>query len=146
MSTAHRVPRNTSASTNQQIQEEIGDRVEWYAAHRSQIGPRLKQLDAEWDIERTLELNASALAFTGVLLGTTLDKRFYVLPAIVTAFLFQHAVQGWCPPLPLLRAIGFRTAREIEIERNALKALRGDYKINRRVNGSSRNALNAAKT
>lgn len=146
MSTAHRVPRNTSPAANRQIQDEIEDRVEWYAAHRLQIGPRLKQLDAEWDVERTLELNASALAFTGVLLGTTLDKRFYVLPAIVTAFLFQHAVQGWCPPLPLLRAIGFRTAREIEIERNALKALRGDYGGNRSVQGSALNALNAAKT
>lgn len=146
MSTAHRVSRNTNRDANQQIEEEIEERVEWYAAHRSQIAARLKQLDAEWDIERTLELNASALAFTGVLLGTTLDKRFYLLPAVVTAFLFQHAVQGWCPPLPVLRAIGFRTAREIEIERNALKALRGDYGGNRRVNGSARNALDAAKT
>jgi len=45
----------------------------------------------------------------------------------VTAFLLQHAVQGWCPPLPVLRRLGFRTAREIEVERNALKALRGDF-------------------
>jgi hypothetical protein len=45
----------------------------------------------------------------------------------VTAFLFQHAVQGWCPPVPILRRLGFRTVTEIEQERHALKALRGDF-------------------
>ena len=54
------------------------------------------------------------------------DRRWLVLPGIVAAFLFQHAVQGWCPPLPLLRRLGFRTATEIGQERYALKALRGD--------------------
>ena len=46
---------------------------------------------------------------------------------MVTAFLFQHAVQGWCPPIAVLRRLGVRTAREIEVERIALKALRGDF-------------------
>jgi hypothetical protein len=46
---------------------------------------------------------------------------------MVAAFLFQHAIQGWCPPVPILRRMGFRTASEIEQERQALKALRGDF-------------------
>ncbi len=49
-------------------------------------------------------------------------------PAAVAGFLFQHAVQGWCPPVPLFRRLGFRTAREIDHERYALKALRGDFR------------------
>ncbi len=72
-----------------------------------------------------LEANAATLAFAGVALGATVDKRWLALPALVTAFLFQHAVQGWSPPLPILRRLGFRTAREIDEERYALKALRG---------------------
>jgi hypothetical protein len=48
-------------------------------------------------------------------------------PALVTAFLFQHAMQGWCPPVPILRRLGFRTADEIGKERMALKAVRGDF-------------------
>jgi hypothetical protein len=39
----------------------------------------------------------------------------------------MHAVQGWCPPVPVLRRLGFRTASEIDHERYALKALRGDF-------------------
>ena len=92
------------------------------------ISNRLRALDEEWDIERAIECNASALAFTGVAIAATSDdRRWLILPAMVTAFLFQHAIQGWCPPVPILRNFGFRTASEIEEERQALKALRGDY-------------------
>jgi hypothetical protein len=45
----------------------------------------------------------------------------------VFAFFAQHALQGWCPPVPVMRRLGVRTAREIERERYALKALRGDF-------------------
>ncbi len=48
-------------------------------------------------------------------------------PGLVTGFFFQHALQGWCPPLPILRRMGFRTSADINEERNALKALRGDF-------------------
>ncbi len=50
-----------------------------------------------------------------------------VLPIVVAGFLLQHAVSGWCPPVPLLRRAGVRTTREINQERFALKALRGDF-------------------
>jgi hypothetical protein len=55
------------------------------------------------------------------------DRRFAVIPLVVGGFLLQHAVQGWCPPLPIFRRYGFRTQYEIEQERYALKALRGDF-------------------
>jgi hypothetical protein len=45
----------------------------------------------------------------------------------VQGFFMQHALSGWCPPLPVLRRLGFRTQYEIEQERYALKALRGDF-------------------
>lgn len=126
-STVDRVPRHTSQDLNHQIEMQIADSVRGHAAHPEGIDRRLHELDREWDVERTLEANASTLAFTGVMLGAAVDKRWLALPAIVTAFLFQHAVQGWCPPLPILRRLGFRTASEIDTERYALKALRGDF-------------------
>ncbi len=61
--------------------------------------------------------------------------------ADVAGFLFQHAVQGWCPPVPILRMLGFRTSYEIEQERRALKALRGDFEG---ASGNSEKALSAA--
>jgi hypothetical protein len=126
-STVDRVPRMTSRTINRQIERDIAESVRWFARHPERIGERLSELDREWDVERTLEANASTLAFAGVVLGIAVDRRWLALPAVVTAFLFQHAIQGWCPPLPILRRLGFRTSHEIETERYALKALRGDF-------------------
>ena len=125
--TVDRVPAHTAADVNKRIHEEMAERVQYLAANPERIPQRLKELDEEWDIERAIEANASALAFTGIALGATTDRRWLILPALVTAFLFQHAVQGWCPPVPILRRLGFRTAHEIEQERHALKAIRGDF-------------------
>jgi hypothetical protein len=44
----------------------------------------------------------------------------------VQTFYLQHTLQGWCPPLPLLRRLGFRTPGEIEEERAELEALLAD--------------------
>jgi hypothetical protein len=92
------------------------------------VDRRLKELDREWDIERMLETSAASISVLGMVLGTFRRKRFFMLPVLVGGFLLQHAIQGWCPPVPILRRLGFRTQQhEIEQERFALKALRGDF-------------------
>jgi hypothetical protein len=126
-STTDRVPRHTASDVNQRIQRDIEENVRYFAAHPHQIATRLNELDHEWDIERTLEANAAIVGLTGVLSGAFVDRRLLVLPAAVMAFLLQHALQGWCPPVPFLRSRGVRTAHEINQERYALKALRGDF-------------------
>jgi hypothetical protein len=121
------VPAHTADHINQRIQRENERHVKQLADAPAGIPQRLKELDAEWDIERAIEANASIIAFAGVALGCLVHPYWLALPALVTAFLFQHAVQGWCPPVPVLRRLGFRTADEIAQERMALKALRGDF-------------------
>jgi hypothetical protein len=135
--TVNRVPLHSAASVNQRVLEQTEADVRRFGVSRASVDDRLRELDEEWDVERLLETNASALAFAGVVLGVAVDKRWLALPALVTAFLFQHAVQGWCPPLPILRRLGYRTAREIEIERVALKRLRGDFGAENFVGGGS---------
>ncbi|MDT7953858.1 MAG: hypothetical protein RQ966_20355 [Acetobacteraceae bacterium] len=126
--TTERVERHTAESVNRRISQEIERRVRRYAVHPEQIGDRLAEIDAEWDMERTLEANAATLALAGTLLGAFANKRFLLLPTLVTGFLLQHALQGWCPPVPFFRKRGVRTAAEIDRERYALKALRGDFR------------------
>jgi hypothetical protein len=120
------------------------------AAGPEAIDRRLAELDREWDIERTLEANASGAVLIGLALGTFVDRRLYALPAAVAAFLLQHALQGWCPPVPVFRRLGFRTSAEIDEERYALKALRGDFDgLDGRGDGQrsfrAREALEAAR-
>ncbi len=128
ISTKDRVPAHTAASVNEKIRSKTECSIKHFAAHPEQIGERLQELDREWDIERMIETNASALIMTGLALGATVHRRFYLLPAVIAGFLFQHAIQGWCPPVPVLRRLGFRTQNEIDAEKYALKALRGDFR------------------
>src|SRR6478672_8364660 len=100
-STVNRVPANTPHQVNRDIERQTKERLARYAeADPAQIEERLRELDREWDIERMLETNASAAVLAGVFLGATLDRRWFALPAVVGGFLLQHALQGWCPPLP----------------------------------------------
>ncbi|MEX2670666.1 MAG: DUF2892 domain-containing protein [Phycisphaeraceae bacterium] len=126
---ADRVQRHTDPKLNRQIEEETNYRITYYAHNTDEIDARLRELDQEWSIERALQANAATLALTGMCMGTTLKRRWYLLSAGVMGFLLQHAIQGWCPPVEAFRRLGFRTPSEIEQERSALKALRGDFDI-----------------
>ena len=122
--TTTRVEHNTPDRINREIQRSTDENIAFYRANPEGIGERLVELDHEWDIERTLEANAAALGLAGVALGAAVDRRWLALPATVSAFLLQHALQGWCPPVPIFRRRGVRTAREIQYERSALEAMR----------------------
>lgn len=144
-STRDRVPMNTDACINASIRRKTENNIAYFTSGGTDaITRRLAELDQEWDIERMLETNAATATLIGMTLGITVSKKWFVLPAAVAGFLLQHAVQGWCPPLPILRRMGFRTASEIDYERYALKALRGDFR-NVSEAGTAGHALAAAE-
>ena len=129
-STVDRVPANTACEYNERIRQQTEERVARIARQgRAAINQRLAELDEEWDIERRLEANFSTVVLISSVLGLTVDRRFFLLPVAAGGFLLLHALQGWCPPVPLFRAYGVRTQSEIEEERYALKALRGDFAL-----------------
>jgi len=123
-----RVPAHTPASVNQRINgRTLHDVSRFIGADPVFIDERIRELEREWDVERTLEANAAIVALAGLALGVTVDRRFLAVPAAVAGFLLQHALQGWCPPLPVLRRLGVRTSAEIHQEIIALRILRGDF-------------------
>lgn len=126
-STVERVTAHTADHVNRRIREKTRRNV----AEAMRGGPeyverRLAALDREWDIERSLEANAATVVLASFALGHSVDRRFLYLPAVVAGFLLMHALQGWCPPLPLLRRLGIRTASEIDEERRMLQTLRAN--------------------
>ena len=126
--TTERVPAHTADHVNEEIRAATEESVARVAAGGpAAIARRLEELDREWDTERTLEANAATITAVGSALALFVDRRFAVVPLVVGSFLLQHALQGWCPPLPVFRRMGVRTQTEIEQERAALKALRGDF-------------------
>lgn len=123
------VRRHTAPEITRRIDREIENSIRFHASQPpGLITARIRELDAEWDIERVLQTNAATLALTGAIVGLTVNRKALVLTCGVLGFLLQHALSGWCPPLPLLRRLGFRTRKEIDRERYALKALRGDFR------------------
>lgn len=123
-----RVRAHTDPEINDRLDaSRLEDVAALVGASPAEITRRLHELDKEWDVERTLEANAAALTLVSLLLGSTRSRGWFALSAAVPTFLLQHAVQGWCPPLALLRRLNVRTRREIDAERTALKALRGDF-------------------
>jgi len=128
MEEVDRVRRHTRRSALQRIDQQIEESIRFHSRQPEQaISERIQSLNREWSVERWIETNASVLAFSGTLLGITVNRKWLAVPLIVTGFLFQHAIQGWCPPVPVLRRLGVRTRGEIDREKYALKALRGDF-------------------
>jgi hypothetical protein len=123
-----RVRANTPPEINQAIDIEIAAMVRFYASKTDyEIDKRIEELDKEWDIGRIIEIRASTVSLIGIILGLKRSKMWLILPTIASIFLLQYAVQGWCPPVSILRRFGFRTRQEIDLEKYALKALHGDF-------------------
>lgn len=149
-----RVRESTAPPVQQELDRDLVESVRRHAARTDASGrdagltDRIAELDREWDIERILEANASTLALIGTLLAAAHDRRWLWLPGVVTAFLLQHALQGWCPPVVVFRRMGVRTRKEIDAERYALKMLRGDFDLDETADADAamraRRALDAS--
>jgi hypothetical protein len=131
MVSSDRVREHTGDEVQAEIDQETQRRVEsLHGASTEVLTGRLDDLRREWDVERALEVNASTLILiSSIAAGVRTRSWGFAAPAVVAAFLLQHGLQGWCPPLPVLRRLGFRTQREIDAERTAVRLLRGDLQV-----------------
>lgn len=124
-----RVRRHTPPEINARIDDDIRSSINHHVdANRETLTRRIEELEREWDIERILEANAASFSLAGLALSQIHSRRWLWLSTGVAGFLLQHALQGWCPPVSVFRRLGVRTRREIDREKYALKALRGDFR------------------
>jgi hypothetical protein len=126
--TTERVPRFTDRRVNASIHEQTRENVARFASASPQlIDQRLRELDHEWDVERITGAWSAIAQLIGVFLAAAFGPWWLLLPGVLALSLLLHALFGWGPALPLIRRLGFRTECEIDYERYALKALRGDF-------------------
>jgi hypothetical protein len=124
--TNDRVHRNTHATLKDALQRRIRSSLERHAQGTPEcLERRLTQLDHEWDTDRVVETVYSSLILAGLTLGS-FSPRLRWLAGVGATSLLSHALFGWDPLLPLYRH-AFRTSAEIDQERDALKAVRGDF-------------------
>lgn len=122
-----RIRKVTDESFNNYVNEKLARKIKLFS-NRSpeEISREIDKLDKEWDIERVLQLTTAGFSLISLLAGTK-NRRWLFFSGAFAAFLAQHAIGGWAPPVPLLRSFGIRTRQEIDKEKYALKAIRGDF-------------------
>lgn len=95
------------------------------------LSDKIEKLNREWDTERVLETKAASVVLLSSIVGYKKKKCcWFLLTGAAGFFLLQHALQGWCPPLPVIRKVGVRTAEEINQEKTIFKLIRGDFSGN----------------
>jgi|SRR4028118_632462 hypothetical protein len=125
-----------------EVEKKIQDKINHYYHDQEEITARLAELDEEWDIQRVVQLEGTALTIAGVILGLTVNKKWLALSLGASVILLNAIAKNWTTPMPILRKLGFRTRVEIEKEKYALKAIRGDFKYLLDVPNSVWSAVN----
>lgn len=101
--------------------------LEKYSERPDLINQRVAELHQEWDIERITVILASGISLCGMVLAALVHFYWLMLSVLVTFLLIQDVLRGKGLFHMLLRKFGKRGFLEIQSERHALKALRGDY-------------------
>ncbi|PKM51393.1 MAG: hypothetical protein CVV02_07250 [Firmicutes bacterium HGW-Firmicutes-7] len=126
--TTQRVALRTDPNINSRIRRKTIGYLDMYKdCSNSMLSSRIKTLNYEWDTERFLEANAAAMVLGSSILGLKFSRCWFVITGMLAYFLLQHALQGWCPPVSIIRKIGIRTAEEINNEKMVLKMMRKDF-------------------
>lgn len=127
-----RVRRHTAPYVNERIDRLTRASIaEHSAAGPAAVQHRLTELDQEWDVDRALMVNFAIAGGASFALGLARyagspllgprRKGFLYFFGTQLTFLLVHGAVGWCPPASVFRRLGFRTAREIEVERAGLR-------------------------
>ncbi len=121
------IRERTSTSSNQRIDRTTFATLGELQGSPDRIRRRLHELDREWTVDRALMMNfaiagatTAALALRGAMRNGRING-WTILLGTQLGFLAHHAMRRWCPPLPVLRRLGFRSDREIASERAALE-------------------------
>jgi hypothetical protein len=126
--TALRVNFQTNPKENKTIKNQTIENLNIYKNSSDDIiSSRIDELNSEWDTEKILETNAATVVILSSILGFKSNRWWFIVSGFAGFFLLQHALHGWCPPLPLIRKMGVRTANEINDEKIVLKMIRKDF-------------------
>jgi hypothetical protein len=125
-----RVRRHTADDVNARIDQETAERLRSLeAAGAAALVRRLGELDREWNVDRALMANFAIVGGAAFTAGVASMRGrrgrwngWLTFFSVQLGFLLWHATRGWCPPLPVFRRLGYRTAKEIAREREAVVA------------------------
>jgi len=92
------------------------------------IEDRLNELEREWTAGRVTKATIGVLLVVGFALAAFVNAWWLILPAVGGVFLLQYLFSRTSWLGLMFREMGFRTGFEVDQEKIALKALRGDFR------------------
>lgn len=92
------------------------------------ISDRLDQLDREWSAGRMTKATIGVLIVAGLGLTALAGPWWLILPAFGGFFLLQYLFSRTSWLGAMFQEMGFRSGADIDHEKFALRALRGDFK------------------
>lgn len=92
------------------------------------INDRLAHLDREWSAGRVTKATLGVVVVAGLALTALVDPWWLVLPAVAGAFLLQYLFGRTSWMGRVFQEMGFRPGSQIDQEKLALRALRGDFR------------------
>ena len=92
------------------------------------IETRLARLDREWSVGQMAKATTGALILAGLALTMYVNPWFALVPALAGLALLQYLMFRRNLLTDLFAGLGYRFGVDIEHERIALKALRGDFR------------------
>ena len=117
----------------QEVNSRIDAQVERCVRHMAEqtdhsvISRYLERLEREWDLNRVVMVAVSAVSLVGWAVAPPRSLAWRLLGGVTSGLLLQQGLFGFGPLSMLTRRLGVRTRREIDLEKFALKALRGDF-------------------
>ncbi len=119
---------NISLERSNKVDVYTQENINHYYNNKSRIDNRLRQLEKEMSIEQIFQLHDAAHVTVGLLLSVaTRKQKWLILPMLIAIVQSLQAATGQRLGTTLLRNYGFRTKADIDKEKYALKALRGDF-------------------
>jgi len=125
-------PNIAATFDSQRCAPVAGETTEQRLSRLAECGPtaldqRLQELEAEWSAGRATKVILGVATLAGVGLGLAFGGWWYALPAVAGLLLTQYLFTRTSWLGHSLRDMGYRSGHEIEEEKFALKALRGDF-------------------
>jgi hypothetical protein len=92
------------------------------------ITDRLNEIESEWSAGRMTKATLGVIVLAGLALAVTVNVWWLLLPAVSGLLLLQYLFGRMSWLGATFRELGFRPGAEIDQEKFALKALRGDFR------------------
>jgi len=109
--------------------DSVKDSVRFYGSLGSQsLSDRLKALEDEPELEAVATLGLAGAGVLALIFGLLGSRLWRLFAWLVLPIIFAHARGRLEAPGRFLKTLGLRSRKEIEEEKYALKALRGDFR------------------